>query len=152
MSLFWVQSHQFYKLHSRYINLSKEFCPYKAPNSCVVPNVNNTIPNSKLLWTNYKIICWIVEMIGMNWMKQSKWQIWYQKFLAEFNRFVNYYSSNRREILESLLSEKDSQIALLEVFGAKSQQQVERLDILRSDRSRLNQRLKVEVNRTMDQN
>lgn len=48
--------------------------------------------------------------------------------------------------MESLLSEKDSQIALLEVFGAKSQQQVERLDILRSDRSRLNQRLKVEVN------
>lgn len=47
--------------------------------------------------------------------------------------------------MESLLSDKDSQIALLEVFGAKSQQQVERLDILRSDRSRLNQRLKVEV-------
>lgn len=47
--------------------------------------------------------------------------------------------------MESLLSEKDSQIALLEVFGAKTQQQVERLDILRSDRSRLNQRLKVEV-------
>lgn len=47
--------------------------------------------------------------------------------------------------MESLLSDKDSQIALLEVFGAKSQQQVERLDILRSDRSKLNQRLKVEV-------
>lgn len=47
--------------------------------------------------------------------------------------------------METLLSDKDSQIALLEVFGAKSQQQVERLDILRSDRSRLNQRLKVEV-------
>lgn len=44
-----------------------------------------------------------------------------------------------------LLTEKDSQIALLEMAGAKTQSQIERLNRLHSDRCRINKRLKIEV-------
>lgn len=44
-----------------------------------------------------------------------------------------------------LLSEKDTQIAVLEMSGVKTQQQVERLNRLISDRTKINNRLKVEV-------
>lgn len=44
-----------------------------------------------------------------------------------------------------LLSDKDTQIAVLEMAGAKTQYEVERLDHLHSDRKKMNHRLKVEV-------
>lgn len=51
----------------------------------------------------------------------------------------------RQEVIEMLLTEKDSQIALLEMAGAKTQSQIERLNRLHSDRCRINKRLKIEV-------
>lgn len=44
-----------------------------------------------------------------------------------------------------LLTEKDSQIALMEMAGAKTQHQIERLNRLHSDRYKINRRLKIEV-------
>lgn len=43
------------------------------------------------------------------------------------------------------LTEKDSQIALMEIAGARTQAQIERLNRLQSDRFKLNQRMKIEV-------
>lgn len=51
----------------------------------------------------------------------------------------------RQQVIETAISEKDSQIAFIEVSGAKSQIQIERLDKLRSERNTLNGRLKIEV-------
>lgn len=44
-----------------------------------------------------------------------------------------------------LLTEKDSQIALIEMSGAKTQSQIERLNRLHSDRCQIIKRLKIEV-------
>lgn len=51
----------------------------------------------------------------------------------------------RQEIIEMLLTEKDSQIALMEMAGARTQSQIERWNRLHSDRCRINKRLKIEV-------
>uniref|UniRef100_A0A1B0GH39 Uncharacterized protein n=1 Tax=Lutzomyia longipalpis TaxID=7200 RepID=A0A1B0GH39_LUTLO len=48
----------------------------------------------------------------------------------------------RQEAIELAISEKDARIAQLEVSGAKTQEQIESLDQLRSDRNKLNNRLK----------
>lgn len=52
----------------------------------------------------------------------------------------------RQDFFEMLLSDKDSQIALLEMSGVKTQHQVERLNRLIVDRYKINNRLKIEVN------
>lgn len=61
----------------------------------------------------------------------------------------------RQEIMEMLLTEKDSQIALMEITGAKTQYEIHRLNRLHSDRSQLNKRMKIEViarNKIMNRN
>ncbi|XP_055697702.1 uncharacterized protein LOC129798525 [Phlebotomus papatasi] len=55
----------------------------------------------------------------------------------------------RQEAIELAISEKDAKIAQLEVSGAKTQEQIESLDQLRSDRNKLNNRLKVECENSL---
>lgn len=44
-----------------------------------------------------------------------------------------------------LISEKDSQMALIEMSGAKTQPQIEKLNQLNCDRFKIKQRMKIEV-------
>lgn len=67
-----------------------------------------------------------------------------QAFLDDKKAQLPYLYSKLQEVLEILMSELDSQIAGFEVFGARTQEQIERLDQLRSNRNKLNQRLKLE--------
>lgn len=55
-------------------------------------------------------------------------------------------SSFSQDILESAISEKDSQIAELEVKGVLDESETNRSDTLRTERDKLLNRLKTEVN------
>lgn len=51
----------------------------------------------------------------------------------------------RQEALEAAISEKDAHLALLEVSGLRTARQAQEADQLRADRTRLMERLKLEV-------
>lgn len=51
----------------------------------------------------------------------------------------------RQEALEAAISEKDAHLALLEMSGIRTAKQAAQAERLRTDRTRLTQRLKLEV-------
>lgn len=51
----------------------------------------------------------------------------------------------RQEALEAAISEKDAHLALLEVSGLRTARQADEAEQLRADRTRLTERLKLEV-------
>lgn len=58
--------------------------------------------------------------------------------------FVTHMSL-RQEALEAAISEKDAHLALLEVSGLRTARQADEAEQLRADRTRLTERLKLEV-------
>lgn len=52
---------------------------------------------------------------------------------------------NRREALESAISEKDAHLAILEITGIRTAKQAEEEERLKKDRRRLVERLRQEV-------
>lgn len=58
--------------------------------------------------------------------------------------FITHISF-RQEALEAAISEKDAHLALLEVSGLRTARQAEEAEQLRADRTRLTERLKLEV-------
>lgn len=62
--------------------------------------------------------------------------------------FLTFFMSSmfdRQEALEAAISEKDAHLALLEVSGLRTARQAEEAEQLRADRTRLTERLKLEV-------
>lgn len=51
----------------------------------------------------------------------------------------------RQEALEAAISERDAQLALLEVSGIKTARAAERADDLKADRKRLMELMKIQV-------
>jgi len=60
------------------------------------------------------------------------------------NRSINA-EKRRQEALEAAISERDSQLALLEVSGIKTAKTAEHADQLRADRKRLMELMKEQV-------
>lgn len=60
--------------------------------------------------------------------------------------FINYeLPFFRQEALEAAISERDAQLALLEVSGIKTARAAERADDLKADRKRLMELMKIQV-------